>query len=162
MNTKRLGELTAADLMSPSPVTISAYDRVTTAIRLMDDYSVSALPVVDESNRAVGILSLFDLLATTREIQTDISALHQVSEATRDFLIQMLVQQGENTLVNDVMTQPVVTLHKSENLILAARRMEQGRFRHLPVVDDDQHPIGMVSSFDFVRALADLGALAAG
>lgn len=158
----QLGELSVRDLMTPNAIVISEFDRVVDAFRKFELHGISALPVINESNEVTGILSVFDVISITREMQSDLNALPLLTEESRDFLIQMLVHQGDQTQVGDVMTQPVRTIRSDANVIFAAREMIQNGFRHLPVVDDSGHPIGMISTTDFVRAIADTGALLAG
>lgn len=159
---KKLGELTARDLMTSDVITAQQTDRIIDAIRKLDDYGVSALPVVDDEQRAVGIVSLFDILDVTREIHSDLSALSLVTAETRKFMIKLLVEQEDKTSIEDVMTTPVTTIHENTNIVVAARQMVHDGYRHLPVVDDDERVVGMVSATDFVRVVAEQGALVAG
>jgi CBS domain-containing protein len=60
------------------------------------------------------------------------------------------------------MTQPVATVTPDTNAVVAAKMMLQGKFRHLPVVDDDGKAVGILSTTDFVRAFAQQAPLLAG
>jgi CBS domain-containing protein len=55
--------LTAAELMSTPPVTISPQASVTEAVRQMQERGVKRLPVIDETGRLVGIVSRLDVLS---------------------------------------------------------------------------------------------------
>jgi CBS domain-containing protein len=55
--------LTAGDLMSHPAVTVSPEDSVEVAARLMYDFQVKRLPVIDSSGRLAGIISRVDVLA---------------------------------------------------------------------------------------------------
>ena len=55
-----------------------------------------------------------------------------------------------STLVRDVMTRDVVTVSPDVELNTCLRTMTEGGFRHLPVVDPEGEPMGMVSQRDFV------------
>lgn len=52
--------------------------------------------------------------------------------------------------IGEFMTQNVKVANPEDNVVDCLRRMSQGRFRHMPVVDNDKHPIGMVSQGDFL------------
>lgn len=54
------------------------------------------------------------------------------------------------TIVGDVMTREVVTVAPTEALDACLQKMAEGGFRHLPVVDGDGEPVGMISQRDFV------------
>jgi CBS domain-containing protein len=120
------------------------------------------MPVVDDNHSVVGMLSLVDLLELTRELHNDISAMSLVGDKTRSLLMRLLVKEEDATLVSDVMTQPVESVEPSTNAVLAAQRMLQGNFRHLPVVGETGKVLGILSATDFVRAFAQQAPLLAG
>ena len=159
---KQLGELKVADYMTEQAIVIADTKKLTSAIGLMDGSRFSALPVVDEQNQVIGLLSSSDLIGLTHELQSDIGSLHMVNQSTREFLIHMLMEQGDCTIVRDVMTQPVETIKATANLVVAAKILTERQFHHLPVVDELDKPVGIISTADFVRAIADYGALLAG
>lgn len=159
---KQLGELLVNDYMTHQAICVDDSSRLTKAIRIMDDEDFSVLPVIDSQGNMVGILSSSDLIEITHEVQADLSALTYVNEKTRSFLIQMLMDQGDTTLVRDVMTSNVETTTPQTNLVVAARKLVDRHFHHLPVVDDSGKPIGILSSTDLVRAVSDYGAMMAG
>lgn len=159
---KNLGELKVSEIMTCQAICIKATDRLTEAIQIMDDEGLSVLPVINHQRRLVGILSTSDLVEITHELQSDITSMSQMRDTTRRFLIKLLIEQGDKTLVRDVMTSPVETISPSSNLVVAARKIADRIYHHLPVVDESGTPVGMLSTKDFVRAIADYGALLAG
>ena len=48
------------------------------------------------------------------------------------------------------MTSDVKTAHPNDKVVDSMRRMSQGRFRHLPVIDDKGELVGLLSQGDFV------------
>ncbi len=159
---KQIGELTARDYMTELVIVVGDKSKLTEAIRIMDRNQLSAVPVVDDDENLVGILSNRDLIGMIGEVQSDLNALHHVNEKTREFFIQMLMDHGDSVRVLDVMTSPVETVHPEANLVVAARKLTNREFHHLPVVGEDKKPIGILSASDFVRAIAEHGAIAAG
>jgi CBS domain-containing protein len=57
--------------------------------------------------------------------------------------------------IHDIMTERPTVIHPKTSIIEAAKIMTNGRFRHLPVVDDDGIA-GMVDITDVCRALLDI------
>ena len=55
-------------------------------------------------------------------------------------------------LVKDLMSAPVVSLFAEQTLPLAEDIMRFKHLRHLPVVDEDRHVVGLVSHRDILRA----------
>ena len=54
--------------------------------------------------------------------------------------------------VRDLMSSDLVTLHRAQSLSLAEETMKIRRIRHLPVVDDDFHLVGLVTHRDILAA----------
>lgn len=52
--------------------------------------------------------------------------------------------------LKDVMTKSLKTAQVQDNVADCLRRMSQGRFRHMPIVDDKKNILGMLSQGDFV------------
>ncbi|MDO5648241.1 CBS domain-containing protein [Paracoccus sp. (in: a-proteobacteria)] len=68
-------------------------------------------------------------------------------------IVKQLGTRGPEVLdqpIRDFMTRAVQTCVVSENALTILERMTEGRFRHMPVVDDDGHMLGVVSIGDAV------------
>ena len=107
-----------------TPLTVTRDTTVTDAALRMQTFNKGAVMVV-EGSRLVGIF-------------TERDALFRVVAARRDPAV---------TPVGDVMTRDPQTIHPDQPFVEALRRMHEGRYRHLPVVEDGR-PLGMVSSRD--------------
>ena len=157
-----LGELCVADIMTPSVLTVDNSARLSDAIRNLDQHRLHAAPVVDSQGEVVGMLSVSDLISIFHEIQVDLNSLPIANDATREFLVKLLIDQGDNTRVEDVMTAPVETVSAQTNLVIAARLLMDRRIHQLPILNNQNHPIGILSTTDFVKAFAQHAALYAG
>lgn len=152
---KPLVEFKVSDCMTRQATVIQESAKLTDAIRLMESERLSMLPVVNPNLELVGVLSKTDLVKKTREIQSDISALHTVDFETQEFLIQLLAEEGNTAVVQESMNSPAQTIRANATMVDAARKMLQLEFHHLPVVDDSGKPIGVLSTTDFVKAFAN-------
>ncbi len=159
---KKMGELTVGDYMSRGAITIDDSEKVITAIRKMEENKLSVVPAVDGQGKIVGILSSTDLIEMIYVVQSELSALPLVSEKMQKRLLRLLTERGDTSYVRDVMKSPVETIVESANLVVAARKMDDSGYHHLPVVDENDRPIGMLSTSDFVRAFARQAGLVAG
>jgi CBS domain-containing protein len=70
----------------------------------------------------------------------------------RDFLMKVVAEDKDfkKLKVQDIMTANVKTAKVTDDVTDCMRRMTQGHFRHLPVVNDDGKAVGMISLGDFV------------
>ena len=110
------------------------------------EHRVAALPVVDAEGRAVGIVSEADLLV--KEQHPD-PIQPRFIEGPRRALLR---RKAAGTTAAELMSTPVVTVPSDAPLAEAARRMHDGGFRSLPVVDRSGVVIGIVSRRDLLRA----------
>lgn len=97
------------------------------AIGLMGEKNIGALVVV-EDGEVVGVLS------------------------ERDYSRKVVLQgrTSRDTVVGDILSQPVITIRRKESIEKCMQLMTQHRIRHLPVVDDNRL-IGLISMGDLVR-----------
>lgn len=115
------------------PLTAPANLTIRAAAKLMAERRVGALLVVADE-KLVGIFSERDIL-------------NKVVAAGLD---------ADKALVSDVMVSHVITITPERRLAEALHMMREGYFRHVPVVDDQNRPIGMVSARDALSGdLAD-------
>ena len=107
------------------PVTIKCGSTVADALNMMKEYHIGGIPVVDDNNKLVGIV-------TNRDLRFE----HDV-----------------NRLIDDVMTsENIVTTTQSTNLEEAAEILQQHKIEKLPVVDGENHLIGLVTYKDITKA----------
>ncbi len=156
---RKLGEMHVDDLMTAEVITVASSERLSQAIRMMDNFRLAVIPVLDDTGRLNGLLSTSDLVAMFHEVQTDLGALSIVKPATQEVLLQLLIDQGDSTTVAEVMTSPVETVSSGTNIVVAARKMTELGYHHLPVVDAEGCPVGILSTMDIVRAVAETGSL---
>lgn len=119
------------DLMSTPPVTIASDQDYKTGLTLMHEKALHHLPVVDAEGRVVGIAAERDLiLAATRFLDSSIE-------------------------IGEVMHRGAVTTRPDAPVAAAAGLMLKHRIGSLPVVDADQHLIGLVTETDIFRLLSE-------
>ena len=111
-------------------VTVTPDSLVSDAVRLLAERRIGAVVVSADGTSPDGILSERDIV---RELGRSGA---EVLERT----------------VGDVMTRNVSTCVCAEDALTVLQRMTDGRFRHLPVVDDHGKMLGVVSIGDAVSA----------
>jgi CBS domain-containing membrane protein len=119
-------DMVIGDLMSPEPVTVRPGNTLVDIEEIMKLSDVRHLPVVDGSNRVVGILSNRDLARGTGRSKQGIVAA-------------------------DVMTQDVLTVRATTRLCEGSALMLEYKIGALPVVDRDDALIGIVTETDYLR-----------
>ena len=128
----RYENLTAADLMTTNPVTVSERDTIEHAEGQMHRLDIRHLPVVDDRGHLRGILS------------------------DRD--IYKAVGTGKRMLgpVRDIMTPDVLTVAPTTLAREATALMLDHKIGAIPVVDRAAHLVGMITETDFLRVAHEL------
>ncbi len=140
------------DVMSKDVVAVSPADTLHEALELIVDNRVSALPVVDGRDRCVGMLSTSDLIDLTHELDDETHHLGRSDESGRPWLFERLTEAFGSERVSEQMTESVATIGPEVPLSEAAGMMLRNRVHHLPVVDDKERLLGILSTTDIVAA----------
>ena len=130
------------ELMSRDVVTVEPSCPLKQAIQRLDAYDITAMPVVDEHGRVVGVLSEADVLRDM--VLTDPRAHErpvQVSSAVA------------SRRVGEVMSTMPLTVAPESDLAEAVALLVETQVKSLPVVSHDRL-VGVLSRRDLVRALA--------
>jgi signal-transduction protein with cAMP-binding, CBS, and nucleotidyltransferase domain len=72
----------------------------------------------------------------------------------RDAVVRVAGKHLDQASIRDVMTADPVVLRREDTLAVAVHKMAVGGFRHIPVVEDDGTPIGVVAASDVFRHIA--------
>ena len=107
------------------PVTIMRGKTVKDALDLMAEYHIGGIPVVDKDNKLVGIVTNRDL-----RFQSDL-----------------------NRKIDEVMTKEnLVVTHQQADLESASKILLEHKIEKLPVVDEENHLIGLITYKDITKA----------
>ncbi|WP_407840674.1 CBS domain-containing protein [Streptomyces sp. DSM 116496] len=128
--------LKVADLMTDEVVSVAPGTGFKDVAKLLAQYDISGVPVLDDEDRVVGVVSQTDLLAYT------VPGSH-LSE-------QSPPAPGPPT-AGEVMSAPAVTVHAEETVADAARLMTRRGIERLPVVDVEDRLVGIVTRRDLLR-----------
>lgn len=143
------------DIMCRDVVALNAGDTIHDALVLMGENRVSALPVIDGQNHCIGILSTSDLVDMTRDVDDDLYHLDFVDPTSRRFLLDKLAHSMGSEAVQSFMSEAVATVQAETTIGTATREMLRNRVHHLPVVDPNDHLIGIISTMDILAEFAD-------
>ncbi|MGW9029077.1 CBS domain-containing protein [Streptomyces sp. NPDC055722] len=120
-----MGHRSVGDLMTPSAVSVRPGTTLKQIARVLDEYDITAAPVVDDDGRPIGVVSEADLL-------------------------RKQTSGGVGSTAGELMTSPAVVAEPAWDVVRAARTMEARKVKRLPVVDGDGHLIGVVSRSDLL------------
>ena len=140
----------AIDVMTPRVDTINCSETIHDAISLMAENRLASLPVVDDHDHCVGIIS-----------QSDLIEIVQGADEERDFefLPKSKVFGGipldevTSRRIEDVMTDRVVSVTTDEYVVRVADLMLAHDVHHIPVCDVNGKLCGIISTMDVLSGL---------
>ncbi|MFI1731168.1 CBS domain-containing protein [Streptomyces acidicola] len=136
---------TVAELMTRDVVRARRDMPFKEIVKLLTDYDVTAVPVVDELGRPMGVVSEGDLLRKSSD-QADPSGRTPVPH-----LEAWERAKAQGTTAEELMSAPVVCARPEWTVVEAARLMETQNVKRLPVVDEADRLQGIVSRRDLLR-----------
>jgi CBS domain-containing protein len=117
-------ETLVGEIMTRNVITAQASTSVTDVVRLLSKHRITGLPVVDNNNHLIGVVSESDIIG----------------------------KAGDS--VSEIMTNGSFTVFEETPLGEAAEILLRRRIRRLPVVDTDNRLVGLVSRSDLITFFA--------
>ncbi|MEU0398031.1 CBS domain-containing protein [Streptomyces sp. NPDC006208] len=119
--------------------------------RLLAQHRISGLPVVDDDDKVIGVISETDLMAHRSKAGED-------AVTPRRFRWSSITGRGRTQETKahardagELMTHPAITVHAEQSIAEAARTMCGGRVERLPVVDEEDRLVGIVTRRDLLE-----------
>ncbi|MEV5850516.1 CBS domain-containing protein [Streptomyces sp. NPDC051985] len=138
-----------SDVMTTTVVSVGRGASFKEIVRLMRDWRVSALPVVEGEGRVVGVVSEADLLR--REECRDAEDVRDAEEVRDGQEARGAAAEAGALTAGGLMTAPALTVRPGATLAQAARIMARGGVKRLPVVNEVGVLQGVVSRADLLK-----------
>ncbi|HDZ48150.1 hypothetical protein LCGC14_0026140 [marine sediment metagenome] len=142
----------AIDIMTPKVVSVGPDAEVREIAQLLLNHHISAVPVVDEEHRVIGIVSEGDLM---RRVKNDEDhgrswwlTLFTGGKSDSDYV------KSHGRKAHEVMTPNPMTVEENTPLHTIARLLEKHRIKRVPVVRDGKL-VGIVSRANLLQGMAN-------
>jgi acetoin utilization protein AcuB len=132
--------------MTKDVLTLTADRSMMKASKVMKDKNVSSLPILDDDGKIIGIVSDRDIKDASPSKATTLD-MHELYYLLSEVKLK------------DIMTKKVVTIRADETVEKAAVLMLEGRFGSLPVVDDDNKVIDIITDTDVFKVLVEISGI---
>jgi CBS domain-containing protein len=136
---------TVKDVMSTHVIAVRPSALYKGMAAMLHEQRVSAFPVIDDDDKAIGVVSETDMLAR-EALEGTVPRTMQLSLTT-----ESMRSRVNAVTAADLMTKPAVTIGADEPVTCAARLMFDQRVKRLPVTSDDGTLIGILSRSDVLR-----------
>ena len=148
------------DLMNPGVMTVA--DEMTTdaLARYLVEHEISGAPVVDGEGHLIGVVSMTDIGRSVAESSDDTSSGGSgfYRDDAGDFTLEDLgprYVEGKAVTVREIMTPVIHQVPVRASVADAARIMVEQHVHRL-VVTEGRNPVGIITSTDLLRMVADL------
>lgn len=150
--------LTAKDVMSTSPVTVTPATDVATAARIMLENHFNGLPVVNDCGKLVGVITQSDCISqqSSVKIPSFFTILDSFVPLPSTEAMEEEIAKMTATTVEGLMTKEVVTVYPGTSLEEVANLMVDKRLHTLPVQEDGAL-VGIIGKEDLLRVIATPG-----
>ena len=128
-------------VMTKEVISIHTQDAMTKVAVLFRTHRIHHLPVVDDDNKVLGIVSKEDYLLLCDHFT--MFKKEKEEELNQRFLSSLIVK--------DIMTKQVSTLHQDDPVALAVGIFKENLFKALPIVNDDQKLVGIFTTYDLLN-----------
>ena len=161
MAKKALSELRARDIMTSDIVSVAETATVRELVALLQEHEISGVPVVNARGKITGVVSVSDVAASSGgggsigpEVASPEFYVHGWEDKLNPDDLRQLHIEDEGLLVSDIMTPRVYTVKGDAPISEVARTMVDGHVHRL-LVEEGGEPVGIVSTLDLLRLLAD-------
>lgn len=119
-------------------------------VRLLRDHGISGLPVIDEDDKVIGVVSETDLMQRQARSGESGGRLHVWVSMLRRPTRESSARSRART-AGGIMSAPAVTVRAEAGLPEAARLMAHHGIERLPVVDEEDRLVGIVTRRDLLH-----------
>ena len=144
------------DVMTTDVVTFREHEPIIDAIKKLVEREIDGAPVLDEVGAIVGMITSDDLIVQESRLHyptvvTILGAELQWPSSQKHFEEEL--HKAVGVTVGEVMNDDVVTIGPDETVEEAATVLHERHLSRLPVVDDGDRLVGIVSRGDILRAI---------
>jgi len=150
---------TAKEIMTTDVMSIGPEESIHDAAAILAEYHISGLPVVDEQNKVIGIISSSDIVKFSGQshVVNLVGTSGWVSPYT-DPTAMTSLSTGFALLrkkqVKEIMTRRVITVVETASMDEVARILSKKKINRLPVTDASGVLVGIITRTDLITAMA--------
>ena len=146
---RRFGIITCGDIMSKDVITVDFSTELKQAWHLLRHHDLHALPVLNKARRVIGIVTQSDFLK-----HSDLDEYVSFAERLRRFLMNSPDTHSEKPeVVGQIMVSNVLAARERTPIVELVPMMSNAGLHYIPIVDDDNRFVGMVSQSDLLASL---------
>ena len=143
-------KIPVGEIMTRKVVTAKRDSGIHEVSALLSENKISGLPVVDEGNHVIGVISEADILSLA-----GMEKGHTFKDIVKHLLGESLPKRKRGETVGEIMSSPALTTRADADIREVAGILDGHRIKRLPVVDEENRLLGIISRGDIVRAMSE-------
>ncbi len=151
----------AKEIMNSPVISVTSDTSLKRAAEILDENRFSGMPVTDEEEHLIGIISETDILRYTQQIiGQPLRDPHQVFTKGKEVLHVDITHRGvevielvASTTVETLMTTEVVSVKEDTPLYEVSRLMYDNGINRIPVIDNKNKLTGIITRADLIRTM---------
>ncbi|MBD1572597.1 CBS domain-containing protein [Vibrio sp. S17_S38] len=145
---RRSGEILSRDIMSQDLITINQDASLGQAWKLLHKHKISMLPVVNEQQELLGVISSVDFLKNLT-----VPSYSGLLKHLSGMLVKRKHKKEVNNRVQDLMVTDVIAVKDTDHIVALVPLLSDIGLHHIPVLDDKQKLCGIITQSDLIGAL---------
>jgi CBS-domain-containing membrane protein len=151
------------EIMTRHVITVRSSNKVTAVVRLFREHNISGMPVVDDEDNLVGMVTEMDLIArhARPHFPNYIAFLDSIIYLGSTKRYHESMRHILATTAAEIMTEQVATVSPETDVLDLAELMVESGANPVAVVDAEKHLVGIVSHTDLLKMIEQAEAAAA-
>lgn len=141
-------DILVKDVMTTDVLTINKFESIINVAHILAEKNISGLPVVDNNNKLIGIVTQADILS-----MIGMKREHKLKDLIKHMLGDHLPERKAGDIIGDIMVSPALTIAPDVNIGVAAQMLDEKKIRRLPVVDENNVLIGIITRADILKVV---------
>jgi len=148
--------LTAQDIMTRDVVTVREDMSVKELAQLLSDRKISGVPVVDDKENLIGIVTENDLIDQTKKVHipTVMALFDSFVYLENPERLEKDLKKMSASTVGDISSSKVITAKTDTPVDELATTMSEKKVHTLPILDQDGNMMGVIGKSDIIRTIA--------
>ena len=146
---------TARDIMTEKVISVQPDTLISELAKIFLDNNISGVPVIDENNRVLGIVTESDLIFHSKRLKVPavLTILDSFIFLDSPEKMEQELRKIAAASVTDIYTSPAVSITPDTPLDEIASLMTDKKIHTLPVLNDNGEMIGVVGKKDIIRTI---------
>lgn len=150
-----MNEKKAKDIMTTDVIVAKKGDTISEVANILISGKIGGLPVVDDDNRVVGIISETDIIKKEKKVHSTpfINVLEGIIFLDDFNKMEQDLKRIAAYKVEDLMSKNIVKVYEDDTFDIVANIMINKSINRVPVVDEDNKLKGIICRYDIIKAM---------